>query len=205
MIKRNIPKSVVARLPLYLHYLKSPEFEGRETVSSSQIAKAVRLGEVQVRKDLAMASGAGKPKIGYVRTELVASLMKVLDCVKEKKAVIVGAGHLGVALLAYKGFREYNLEIIAAFDSDETKAGATLYGKPVKALSELVTFVEKEDVAIGIITVPESAAQAVADNLVEAGIRTIWSFAPIRLEVPEYVKLKEENMAASLSALAASV
>lgn len=204
MIDKNIPKSVVARLPLYLHYLRSVSAD-RELISSSAVARAVRLGEVQVRKDLAMVSGKGKPKTGYVTAELVDSIMEVLGCVDGKNAVIVGAGHLGAALLAYKGFSEYNIRIIGAFDSDEKKRGTDLYGKSVMAIEEMSDYCKHNDVSIGIITVPEGAAQEVCDRLIEAGIRTIWSFAPIRLEVPDYVRLKEENMAASLSALAANV
>ncbi len=201
----DIPKSVIARLPLYLHYLRSADARDRVTISSSAIAKAVRLGEVQVRKDLAMVSGEGKPKIGYVTEELTRSIMEVLGCVTEKKAVIVGAGHLGSALLVYKGFLEYNLKIVAAFDRDDRKVGTMVYGKPIKGIDELSDFVKAENILIGIITVPEQEAQNICDRLVGAGINTIWSFAPIRLEVPEHVKLKEENMAASLSALAASI
>lgn len=205
MIDKNIPKSVVARLPLYLHYLKTLNHGSSATISSATIAKAVGLGEVQVRKDLAMVSGGGKPKVGYYRKELVADVMEVLDCKRVKKAVIVGAGRLGTALLSYEGFGEYNLDIVAAFDVDESKIGGECHGKKIMALSELNSYCKENEVGIGIITVRERDAQTVCDMLIDSGVTAVWSFAPVKLEVPNGIYLKEENLAGNLAVLASNI
>ncbi len=205
MTDSKISKSAMVRLPVYLHYLNSLRCDPEATISSGAIAKAVGLGEVQVRKDLATVSGSGKPKIGYKVTELVGHLQEALDCSSMKKAVIVGAGRLGCALLSYEGFSEYNLCIKAAFDSDGEKAMTEINGKMVFPMSELESYCRDEDISIGIITVPEKQAQEVCDRLVKCGVKAIWSFAPAKLTVPDGIIIKEENMASSLAVLSASI
>ena len=106
MCEKKIPKSVIERLPTYLHYLKSDMFKDNEMVSSVKLAKIVGYGEVLVRKDLAMVSGTGKPKIGYNKNELVMKIMEALDCVKMKNAIIVGGSHFDSALLLDESFSQ---------------------------------------------------------------------------------------------------
>lgn len=202
MSGNNIPKSVIARLPAYLHYLKAAA-KTKPTVSSSWLAGALGLGEVQVRKDLAMVSGAGKPKVGYVTTELIGHIEDVLGSNEKHYAVIVGAGKLGLALLSYEGFSEYGTEILAAFDKDERKCGLAHFGKPIYGTDGLKEFCSSRSIDIGIITVPESQAQSVCDALTDAGVKAVLNFSPTVLSVPQGVKINNVNVAASLAVLLA--
>ena len=131
MMDKKIPKAVLMRLPIYLHYLKTLPRSEKKTISSSVIAGALKLGEVQVRKDLALVSGAGKPKIGYFVDELIGHLEHVLGSRNITKAVIVGAGKLGKALMFFDGFPEYGIMIDTAFDCDGSKCGPLERGKQV--------------------------------------------------------------------------
>ena len=206
MNQTEIPKPVAKRLPLYLHYLKSlSEAEG-DTISSAAIARALQLGEVQVRKDLALISGAGRPKIGYRRRELTEHIARALGVSDTAKgAVVVGMGRLGSALLSYPGFAEYGLSIQAAFDNDPLKMGKTEAGIPVLPVDTLSGYCRDNDIRIGIITVPEPSAREVYATLAGCGIQAVWNFAPCRLEPTEGVAVRNENMAASLAVLCADV
>jgi redox-sensing transcriptional repressor len=189
----SIMKATLGRLPRYLKYLKSIEDE-MPTISATTIAKALELGEVQVRKDLGSVSGKGKPKIGYNTKELIGMLESVLGVDKVNTAVIVGAGRLGRALLNYSGFEKYGLKVIAAFDT--VKIDDTVL--PMEKFGE---FCKKNDVKIGIITVPKASAQDVCDLMLENGIQAIWNFAQTALIVPDNVVVQQENLALSLAYL----
>lgn len=197
----SVMKSTLGRLPIYLDYLKSTDAEASENISATMIAKALGLGEVQVRKDLSAVSGAGRPKLGYKRNELVKQLESVLGRNKTTKAIIVGAGKLGNALLEYNGFSEYGLELVAAFDIDKKKVGKTESGKDVFPLDSLGEYCRVNSIEVGIITVPSSAAQGICDVMTNNGITAIWNFAPCSLNVPEGVLLSQENLALSLAHL----
>ena len=194
----SIPKATLGRLPQYLAYLRSlPEM--RHTVSATAIAKALSLGDVQVRKDLAAVSGAGKPKIGYETDQLITDIERHLGYKRLTNAVLVGAGKLGRALLDYDGFEDFGVKIIAGFDCNETalKKGA----KEILPIRDIGAYCREHDVKIGIITVGGGSAQDVCDKLVESGIEAIWNFAPVALKVPNGILLKQENLALSLAYL----
>lgn len=193
----KIPVSVLNRLPDYLHFVKY--MSKAEYVSSAAVAKALNLGEVQVRKDLQMVSGAGKPKVGYVRTELVSHLEAALDIHTPVSAVLVGVGHLGKALLYHDGFAEFGINIVGAVDIEDKPLHGGRKVIPPSALNE---FCHDNNVTIGIITVPESQAQIVADELVTAGVKAIWNFAPTVLKVPDDITVKNANLARELAVLA---
>ena len=193
-----ISQQTVRRIPFYLKYLQALA-AGTENTSATVIARALNLNEVQVRKDLASISqSGGRPRTGYVVKELISDIEDFLGLKNGDEAVLVGVGHLGKALLSYKGFDEYGLEIIAGFDASEAVAGTEYSGKMVFPLNKLVDLTKRLNVRIGIITVPAGAAQEVCDMLVEAGCLAIWNFAPIHLNVPEKIMVQNENMAASL-------
>ncbi|MBQ9748822.1 MAG: redox-sensing transcriptional repressor Rex [Clostridia bacterium] len=204
MAHHEISVATIQRLPLYLDYLKSVE-KDIEFISATTIAFSLGLGEVQVRKDLASVSSSGKPKIGYNIHELISQLEDALGYHHVNNAIIVGAGKLGCALLGYEGFCRSGLEILAAFDSDQTKAGQYESGKPIYTVDALPDFCRDKEVRIGIITVPGEHAQKVCDLLVEAGILAIWNFAPVRLDIPKNIIVKNENMASSLAVLSTSL
>lgn len=201
-MNENASQSTLKRLPFYLELLKQKRRQNEEYISSSQIAKELNLHDVQVRKDLATASKlGGKPKIGYEINELIRDLEDYLGCYRVNKAILVGVGSLGKALLGYKGFKDYGLEIIEAFDSYSGIIGNEIKGVKVSSMDKLASCVKENNIHIGIITVPAQYAQNVCDLLVEAGVNAIWNFAPIMLKVKEGVILQSENMASSLAVL----
>ena len=194
----SIPKATLGRLPQYLEYLRSlPEI--RRTISATAIAKALSLGDVQVRKDLAVVSGAGKPKIGYETDKLITDIESHLGCERLTNAVLVGAGKLGRALLDYDGFEDFGVKIVAGFDCNETVL--TKGTKDILPIRDIEVYCREHDVKLGIITVGQGSAQDVCDKLVESGIKAIWNFAPVTLKVPNEVLLKQENLALSLAYL----
>lgn len=204
MCEKKVPKPVVSRLPLYLHYLKT--VDGAQTyISSGNVAQALGLGEVQVRKDLGLISGAGKPKVGYKVRELIGHIESALGTSEETKAVIVGAGKLGLALLGYDGFKEFGINILAAFDKNSEKLGETVNNKRVLSIAELKNYCIMHSVKIGIITVPEKEAVNVYEQLKTCGLSAVWNFAPTRLASENGIKVRNENMAAALAALAADL
>ena len=200
MENKKISKSVLKRLPGYLSYLKSMPEGSSPHISATALANALGMGEVQVRKDLAMVSDGGRPKIGYLREALIDDIEQFLGYDNTTDAVLIGAGKLGQALMAYKGFDEYGLNILAAFDV-RPKMERTDEGKPVYHVSELAKFCRTHKVLMGIITVPAEGAQEVANQLIAGGIKAIWNFAPTHLDVPSNILVQNENMATSLAVL----
>ena len=195
----SIPKATLGRLPKYLEYLRSlPEI--RRTISATAIAGALSLGDVQVRKDLAAVSGAGKPKIGYETDKLITDIESHLGYESLTNAVLVGAGKLGRALLDYDGFEEFGVKIMAGFDCNE-KALQISKSKEVLPIRDIEAYCAENDIKIGIITVGQGSAQEVCDKLISCGIKAIWNFAPCVISVPEGVIMKQENLALSLAHL----
>lgn len=201
MSSKEISKATLKRLPTYLAYLKSLPEDSSAHISATALAAALGMGEVQVRKDLALVSNGGRPKIGYLREGLISDLEEFLGYANTNDAVLVGAGKLGRALMSYTGFAEYGLNIIAAFDADEALMGTLKSGKPIMHMSRMEEFCKKHKIRIGIITVPSEYAQEVCDRMIENGIQAIWNFAPKHLDVPEHILVQTENMAASLAVL----
>lgn len=193
----DVSRAALGRIPVYLKFIESLP-QNVETVSATTIAKALGFGEVQVRKDLGAICGSGKPRIGYTVSDLKESLESLIDS-RNGKTVIVGAGKLGRALLDYGGFSNYGLDILAAFDTEVSQNNAS--GKPILPIDGLHDFCKENDVSIGVIAVPATAAQEVCDKLCQSGIKAIMSFAPCKLTAPEGVAIQYENMALSLAHL----
>ena len=199
-MEKKISKSVLKRLPGYLAYLKSLPDTAPPNISATALANALGMGEVQVRKDLAMVSDGGRPKIGYLRESLIEDIEQFLGYDNTTDAVLIGAGRLGQALMGYRGFEEYGLNVLAAFDTNPT-CDHTEDGKPILHMDQLEQFCRAHKVLMGIITVPDCHAQEVCDKLISCGIKAIWNFAPIHLEVPSNILVQSENMATSLAVL----
>ena len=194
----TISKQALRRLPFYLDYLKKKQTDGVRNISATTVANDLKLNEVQVRKDLAAVSlTGGKPKTGYVAEEVIRDLESFLGYDNTKEAVIAGAGKLGQALLAYKEFERYGLNVVAAFDTDES----TVDGKHILSAEKMSDICSRLKIHIGIICVPPESAQKVCDEMVECGILAIWNFAPVHLSVPSGVIVQYENLAASLAVL----
>lgn len=205
-MQKNTPVSIsrqaLQRMPYYLQTLRAARDSGAEIISAPTVAAQLGLNEVQVRKDFASVSNtAGKPKTGFQMNELIAAIESCLGYDNSNDAVLVGAGSLGRALLSYRGFEDYGLSIVAAFDVDPNLTGGEISGKQVLPMAKLTSICRNMNIHIGIITVPASQAQAVCDALVDSGVLAIWNFAPMHLNTPEGILVQNENMAASLAVL----
>ncbi len=199
MDKNSVTKPTLGRLPRYLNFLQQLPPDDKY-VSATYIAKALKLGEVQVRKDLSAVSGIGKPRVGYLKSVLIDDIEVFLGFRDLTPAVLVGAGKLGKALLDYDDFHHYGVDIVAAFDNSFQ---AIRYGtkREILPMSDFGKICHMKKVQIGIITVGEGSAQEVADEMIRRGIKAIWNFAPIKLNVPDDVIVKQESLALSLAYL----
>lgn len=193
-----LPKPTFERLKLYHRLLLDIE---EEYISSESIAKMLKVQPEQVRKDLSYLKTVGKPKVGYRVEELRRELDELFGLKKETSVIIVGAGRLGTALANYPGFRKYGIEIVAIFDNDPKKINQFVSDLVVLPLKDLRRVVKRFNVEIGAICVPKEAAQEVANLLVACGIKGIWNFAPINLEVPDDVLVVNEDITQSLLTL----
>lgn len=191
MIQNAVTKKVYERLPIYLDYLTKIN---SETISSTIIARNLNLGEVQVRKDLALVSGQGRPKIGYLRVDLIQDLRSYLGLDRSNKAIVIGFGRLGKALYEHKGFNEFGLNLVKAFDLDTEDIR-------VEPMENIAIYCKENNIKFAILTVPNQAAQEIANHLVECGILGIWNFTSIRLDLPENIIIQNENLATSFAVL----
>lgn len=195
----KVSKKLLNRLPVYLNYLKSLP-DDYENVSATVMARDLNLGDVQVRKDLAKVSAAGRRRTGRSRQQLILDIESYLDITTNTGTILVGTGKLGQALLDYNGFEESGMNLMAGFDINPF-ADQTSGGKPIYPLNRLESFCRHYNVHIGIIAVPPESAQEICDCLVSCGIKAIWNFAPVPLKVPNDVVVHSENLAVSLTAL----
>ena len=195
---KSLSRQALKRLPVYMSYLKSVDTQQVEYISSSTVAEALDMNDVQVRKDLAaVCKTAGIPKKGFVVRDLIGGISDFLGYSQGNDAILIGAGNLGMALMSYRGFDNYGINIVAAFDSRPE----VIDNKKVFDISRLDEICKKLNVKIGIITVPDTAAQKVCDLLVKSGILAIWNFAPTHIKAPEEILVQNENMASSLALL----
>lgn len=201
MPSRCVSKQTLQRLPTYLSFLRTRSEDASKYVSATAIADALGMNQVVVRKDLASISTSGRPKVGYVREDLIQELERFLGYDNADDAILVGAGKLGRALLSFDGFPQYGLNILAAFDTDPAAANTRVGDKMVLPLEKLPDLCRRTKVRIGIITVPGEHAQQVCDLLIQSGILAIWNFAYVHLEVPPGILVQNENMAVSLAIL----
>jgi redox-sensing transcriptional repressor len=200
----ELPLSLASarRLSLYLRSLEIFRREGAQKVSSGQLGEALGVSDAQVRKDLGSLGNLGQPGIGYSTADLIAAIRKALGIDREWKAVMVGVGNLARALIRYRGFQQQGFRLAALCDIDPTKIGEKVEGLIVQSLAELPAAVRTTGAELGIVTVPADAAQAVADQLVAAGVRGILNFAPTMLKLPAGVSLVAVDLAAQLEQLA---
>lgn len=196
-----MPVASVRRLPAYLRLLRRWEAEGRESVSCTHLAEELGFDPTQIRKDLALTGVVGRPKVGYRLEELVPAVERFLGWADPTEAFVIGAGNLGLALLHYPGFAGHGLSVIAAFDNDPRKTGSTPGGKRIFPMSKLPDLVRRMRVQIGILAVPDAAAQAAAEACYAAGIRGLWNFTAARLQVGMDAVVEDVDLAQSLAML----
>lgn len=198
---QNSPVPSIQRLPSYLRLLKKAKVAGEDVISCTRIAEEFGQLSVQVRKDLAMTGVSGRPKVGYQVSHLIDAIEQFLGWDKKMTACLVGAGSLGSAILKYDGFLEHGLQIIAAFDADPVKVGQDLHHCPILAMSMLFDFTQGKAIDIGIITVPATSAQTVADALVQVGVKGIWNYSPRKLDLPPEIICEDVKLSSSFAVL----
>ena len=174
---------------------------GAPYVSCSTLGRALNLDPTQVRKDIEATGIIGKPKVGYPLAALIQRIEDFLGWNNAKEAFLVGAGSLGSALLGYERFRQFGLNIVAAFDADPAKVGQRIHGKEVLPLDKLPELARQMHIHLGVIATPAAAAQGTAELMISGGIRAIWNFAPVHLRVPDFVILQSEDLYYSLASL----
>src|SRR5437762_3556361 len=194
---------VAARLAHYLHVLTQAKKEGKETVSSQELSDWTHVNSTQIRRDLSGFGKFGKRGVGYNVDSLVSQIRKILRTAGQHNIALFGAGHLGQAIASSDIFADHGFRVVAIFDTDESKVGQAVGpdGKPgltVRSYGELDRVVEEEDIVVGVLAVPTEAAQKVADDLVEAGVKIIFNYSEALLQVPPDVTVHTSSPAVDL-------
>lgn len=201
MKEQTISKATIDRLPLYYRTLRLAQDDGMDIISSDELGRRLELTPEQIRKDLALFGQFGKKGVGYYVNELKFNVGKILGLDNHWNIAIVGIGHLGVALANYQNFIALGFNLVALFDNDPNIIGKTINHVKVKSIDDLPEYAKKLKIDIGVIAVPAQFAQQVADKLVKANIKGIWNFAPVKMRVPEDVKIVNEDLSVGLSRL----
>lgn len=199
---RDIPEATVARLPVYLRALTSLSDSGTETCSSEQLAQAAGVNSAKLRKDLSHLGSYGTRGVGYDVDYLRYQIAREIGVTQDWPVVIVGIGNLGHALANYAGFRTRGFRVVALLDADPHRQEEQVGGIDVRSFDDIESIVADQQVAIGVIATPAEAAQAVADRLVSAGVRSILNFAPTHLDVPDGVDVRKVDLSIELQILA---
>ena len=197
----SISKATVDRLPRYYRCLRQLTDEGVEIASSEELGRRLAINPEQIRKDLAFFGQFGKKGVGYYVAELKESIGNILGLDQHWNVAIIGMGHLGAALANYQGIARLGFHLVAIFDVNPVVIGTRVGERRVEDIAYLAEIIAERDVQIGVIAVPAAHAQDVADQLVAAGIRGIWNFAPIKLQVPPNVPFVSEDLSVGLSSL----
>jgi len=208
MKSNHIPAPAVRRLSLYLRQLESIWRSDQRTVSSKQLGSALKLTDAQVRKDLAYFGQFGHPGIGYDVEALITRIRKILGTDRLWNVVLVGAGNLGMALSAHRGFAKKGFRIVGIFDTDERKIGLhvpSLENLVIQPIDQIAATVRDKDVRLAIVAVPAEAAQDIAERLTVAGVRGLLNFAPVSLDVKSPVAVSSVDLAVQLEQLSFQV
>jgi len=185
-----IPDIVIGRLPIYLRALERMLIEGRRVTSSQELGEKLGISAAQIRKDLSQFGEFGKQGTGYSIEYLADQIRQILKVDRVWDVVVIGAGDIGSAIARYQGFTNRGFNVTMLFDNDPQKIGTKVGPFTVQSTADLEEMISQAEVKIAMIATPGSAAQGVADRLVEAGIKCILNYAPISLNVPEDVRVQ---------------
>lgn len=199
--KFRIPKATAKRLPLYYRYLLLLNDEGKDKVSSTELAEAVQVDSASIRRDFSYFGALGKRGYGYDVKNLLSFFKKILNQDTLTNVALVGVGNLGHALLNYNFKRSNNIRISCAFDINPEITGKITQGVPVYSMDEMKQQIADQQIRIAILTVPQATAQKTADEMIEAGIKGIMNFTPIRLSAPNGVRIQNVDLATELQTL----
>ena len=198
--KSKVSLKQIERYPIYLNVLLSLRNSGINKVNSRQLADALGCSEEQVRKDLQIVSPhSSKPGCSRDVNLLINHLKDYLGYNTVNKAVLVGVGHLGSALLSFKGFDDYGLDIVAGFDIDPSLTGEAINDKPIYSIFNLDNKIKELGVDVAIVATPKDVTQEIVNKLINSGIKAIWNFVPIHLVVPENIIVENMDLARSLA------
>ncbi len=189
---------VAARLSRYLQVLTQSKKMGKERISSQEIADYTNINATQIRRDLSNFGKFGKRGVGYSIDSLLAEIRKILRTQGQHNIALVGAGRLGQAIASSQIFAEHGINIAAVFDSDESKIGHDIGGAAIEDERRLKDVVRDKNIVVGVLAVPAGAAQKVADDLVDAGVRIIFNYSEALLDVPSDVTVHTSNPAVEL-------
>jgi redox-sensing transcriptional repressor len=198
---KEISRAVVKRLPRYYRYLEELQAEGVERISSNELSKKMSVTASQIRQDLNNFGGFGQQGYGYNVKYLFEEIGKILNLTERHNMVIIGAGNMGKAIANYGNFEKRGFQVIALFDVNPELVGRKANGIEVYHLKDLEKFLEVHDVQIGVLTLPKQHAIDAANRLVRAGIRAIWNFAHVDLDLPEDVVIENVHLSESLMRL----
>ena len=201
MEDREISQAVISRLPRYFRYLGELRDGGIERVSSQELSDIMRVTASQIRQDLNNFGGFGQQGYGYNVDYLYDEIGKILGLHKEHNLILVGAGHLGQALLNYMNFERRGFIFRGVFDSNEQIQGMQIRGIAVRPMDEMEQFVRENDIDIAVLTIPKAGAVEVAEKLVSYGIKGFWNFAHVDLHVPENIQVENVHLSDSLMKL----
>ena len=201
MEEKSISKAVIKRLPRYYRYLGELIEEGIERISSNELSAKMRVTASQIRQDLNNFGGFGQQGYGYNVPYLYEEIGKILGLDKTHHMIIIGAGNLGQALANYVKFEKRGFKIVGVFDINPVLKGISIRGNGIRMMSELPEFLQKEDVQIAALTVPKSSAAEIAELLVQNGIKAIWNFTHLDLNVPKDVIVENVHLSESLMRL----
>ncbi|MBS3740101.1 redox-sensing transcriptional repressor Rex [Candidatus Bipolaricaulota bacterium] len=201
MKERKIPKETIDRLPLYLRCLEKLIEDGEKNISSKKFSDKLNLNSAQVRKDLSYFGDFGTRGVGYSTQNLATKIREILNLDQKWKMALAGVGNIGSALLTYTGFDERVFEISMAFDQNPQLIGEEINGVKVEDVSRMEERIGEEDVKLGIIAVPASSAQEVADKMGKGGVKGVLNFAPTLLDMPEEVELAQVDITRELEQL----
>lgn len=197
----RVPEATIIRLSVYSRFLEQLDKKGVVTISSVEIADGVGVSPAQVRKDLAYFGEFGTRGVGYNVRDLMHYTSKILGLNEPWPLVLVGAGNLGFALSTYRGFNNRGFSVVGIFDNDLTKIGKKIVDMEVSPPEKMPEIIAKHKVKIGIIAVPAKAAQEVADLMIKNGLVAILNFAPVSLNVPEHIELRNVDLSVNLEIL----
>lgn len=198
----KISDAVVRRLPIYLRFLNELNMKNIQTVSSQELGKRLDMNPAQIRKDLNYFGEFGKKGIGYDVPFLIEKIRQILKLNRPINVALIGAGNLGHALCNYNVYLKDNMKITAIFDSSENKIGKRINNLIVQPMDELVQTVKEQNIRVGIITVPATEAQGVADEFVKSGVEAILNFAPVIIKVPDHIRIHHADFTIELHSLA---
>lgn len=201
MVHKYAPKSVVRRLPVYLRILDNLILNDVEIISSKELSEETGFSAEQIRKDLAFFGAFGTRGSGYNTIFLREKILKIIGLDEQTNITVIGAGHLGIALIRYNVQKNPYVNVVAAFDIDASLVGQRILDVEINGISKLKETVKKYDVKVAIMTVPAEHAQSVVEKVIESGINVIFNFAPVKLRVPENIHVHNVDLSIELQSL----